>query len=62
LEIAKGMGLRKVSLSVATENRKAIHVYEKCGFRIEALLKEEGFEDGRYYDDYLMSIFLQDVL
>ena len=62
LEIAKGMGLRKVSLSVATENIKALHVYEKCGFRIEACLKEEGFADGRYYDNYVMSIFLQDML
>jgi len=58
LEIAKKMELRKVSLGVATENWKALHIYEKCGFKIEARLKEDGFADGRYYDNYIMSIFL----
>lgn len=58
LEIAKRKGLRKVSLKVATENSGAIHVYEKCGFKIEAKLEKENFVKGKYYDDYIMSIFL----
>lgn len=58
LEIAKIKGIRKVFLRVLTENEKAVHVYEKCGFKIEARLREEHFVDGKYYDDYVMSIFL----
>lgn len=58
LEIAKRKGLRKVSLKVVTENSRAIHVYEKCGFKVEAKLEKENFVNGKYYDDYIMSVFL----
>ena len=58
LEIVKGKGIRKAFLRVLTENEKAVHVYGKCGFKIEARLREEHFVDGKYYDDYVMSIFL----
>jgi len=58
IEIARKKGLRKVYLKVITENTRAIHVYEKCGFKVEARLKKENFVNGKYYDDYAMSIFL----
>ena len=58
LEIAKKRKLRKVSLVVRVDNARAIHVYAKCGFKIEATLKDEHFIDGKYYDDHIMSIFL----
>jgi len=58
LEIAGKKGLQKVSLKVITENDRAIHVYQKCGFKIEAKLEKENFVNGTYYDDYIMSIFL----
>jgi len=58
LEIARKKGLRKVSLKVLTENSRAIHVYGKCGFKIEAKLEKEDFVNGEFYDDYIMSIFL----
>jgi len=58
LEIARRKGLRKVLLKVITENSRAIHVYEKCGFKVEARLEKENLVNGKYYDDYIMSIFL----
>jgi len=58
LDIAKRKGLRKVSLRVIRENKRAIHMYEKCGFKIEAKLEKEYFINGRYLDDYVMSVFL----
>jgi len=58
LEIARKKGLRKVTLKVITENSRAIHVYEKCGFKFDAKLEKENFVNGRYLDDYIMSIFL----
>ena len=58
LNIAKKKKLRKVFLKVTTENERAIHVYEKCGFKIEARLTEENFIDGKYIDDYVMSVFM----
>jgi RimJ/RimL family protein N-acetyltransferase len=58
LQIARNKKLRKVFLKVLTENKRAIYMYQKCGFKIEAKLKKENFVYGRYYDDYIMSIFL----
>lgn len=58
LDIARKKGLRKVFLKVLTENKRAIRMYEKCGFKIEAKLEKENFVNGRYYDDYIMSLLL----
>jgi len=57
LEIAQKRGLKKVTVHVGTENKKAVRMYEKCGFKIEAILEKEHFADGKYYDNYVMSIF-----
>jgi len=58
LSIARAKELRKVTLMVLTGNKRAIRMYEKCGFEIEAKLRKESFIKGRYYDDYVMSVFL----
>jgi len=58
LNIAKKKRLRKVTLKVIAQNKRAIHVYEKCGFKIEARLEKENFVNARYLDDYIMSVFL----
>jgi len=58
LAIARKKKLRKITLNVLTANKRAIRVYEKCGFKVEAKLRKESFIKGRYYDDYVMSIFL----
>lgn len=56
--ISLKMGLKKIYLRVDTENSKAIRVYEKCGFKIEAKLEKEDYVDGKFRDDYRMAIFL----
>lgn len=58
LEIAKEKSLKKISLRVKADNNRAIHVYEKCGFKIEAKLEKERFQEGQFKDEYLMAIFL----
>ena len=58
LEIARKKGLKKIYLRVDTKNFRAIHVYEKCGFKIEAKLEKERFQEGKYIDEYQMSTFL----
>jgi RimJ/RimL family protein N-acetyltransferase len=58
LEIARMKGLKKVFLSVNADNSKAIHVYGKCGFEIEATLRKAYYLNGRFGNDYRMAIFL----
>ena len=58
LDIARKKGLKKVFLLVNTDNARAIHVYERCGFRTEAKLIKEHYRNGQLGDDYRMAIFL----
>ena len=61
LDIARKKGLKKVFLLVNTTNSRAIQVYGKCGFRIEAKLEKEHFREGKLEDDYRMAIFLSET-
>ena len=58
LNIARKKKLRKINLKVLAPNKKAIHVYRKCGFKTEARLREENLINGKYIDDHIMSIYL----
>jgi len=58
LDIARKKGLKKVYLLVNTDNSRAIHTYEKCGFQIEAKLRKEYYRKGQFGDDYRMAIFI----
>jgi len=58
VEIARMKDLKKVSLMVFTNNERAIHVYKKCGFKIEGKLEKEHYKNGEYGADYRMAIFL----
>jgi putative acetyltransferase len=49
------LGLRRVELTVFTDNDSAIRLYEKHGFATEGLFKEFAFRDGRYVDAYSMA-------
>jgi RimJ/RimL family protein N-acetyltransferase len=50
------LNLHRVELSVAAQNERAIHVYEKLGFVVEGRRREVAFVDGCYSDDIVMSI------
>lgn len=50
------LGLERVELDVATENRRAIHCYEKSGFTLEGIKRHAFMLDGEYTDLALMSV------
>ena len=50
------LNLHKVYLVVDKDNAAAVHIYERCGFRIEGLLKEEFFSNGAYRDAYRIAV------
>lgn len=56
------LNLHKLYLIVAKENEKAIHIYKKAGFQVEAELKDEFFIHGSYHDTIVMSIFQHDYI
>jgi len=48
--------LHRIRLHVFTSNDRAIHVYEKVGFRHEGTEREAFFRHGRYLDVHVMGI------
>jgi RimJ/RimL family protein N-acetyltransferase len=52
----------KIILSCFSNNERAIHLYEKIGFK-EVGVREAQFKiEGRYYDELLMELFIDDYL
>jgi len=58
IEIARVKKLSKVWLLVSTDNDRAINVYKKTGFTIEGKLCKESCINGKYRDEYRMTLFL----
>ncbi len=50
------LGLHRVELDVFSFNHRAIHVYEKAGFRREGIRREAVRDGDGYADDILMAI------
>ena len=48
--------LHRIDLGVFDFNKSAIKCYQKCGFEIEGLLKENILIKGKYWSTYNMSI------
>ena len=56
---ARARGARRLTLRVFSPNERARRLYESAGFVVEGVLREEFFLDGRYVDDILMALVLQ---
>ena len=55
LDQARSRHARKLALRVLSTNTRARQLYESCGFRVEGVLREEFFLNGRYIDDIFMA-------
>lgn len=59
LRLARNEGLHRLGLHVVADNRLAVHLYEKLGFRTEGVLRDSYFgEDDRYHDEIAMGLTL----
>ena len=52
----KELKLHRIDLKVLDYNKRGIRCYEKCGFKIDGILRESAFIDGEYHSDVIMSI------
>jgi ribosomal-protein-alanine N-acetyltransferase len=48
--------LHKVAVTVSDFNKRAIRVYEKCGFRKDGILRDNAIIDDEFVDHIVMSI------
>ena len=52
--------ITRIELEVMTHNARAIHVYEKLGFKLEGKRLAALYKDGGYIDIYMMGLLLFD--
>jgi RimJ/RimL family protein N-acetyltransferase len=52
--------LHRIYLRVFENNQAAIHLYEKCGFRREGLLREDHYYAGEYSNTLIMGLLKQE--
>jgi ribosomal protein S18 acetylase RimI-like enzyme len=55
---AKAPGIKRVNLTVVTQQEGAIRLYQSFGFRIYGTEQETFSRDGQFYDEYLMTLEL----
>ena len=57
LALGKEQGYKRIELSTATINTKAIHLYKKLGFQEEGILRQYCYmkSEDRYLDEVMMS-------
>ncbi len=60
LDFGRQKGLKRMELSTATFNEKAINLYKKHGFETEGILRNYTFlkSENRYIDEQMMAILL----
>ncbi len=56
------LNIHKLYLHVDKDNRRAVAIYESCGFTTEGVLRDEFFVNGRYRDAVRMCLFQPDYL
>jgi len=60
IEIARNEGLRRIGLYVVADNKRAIRLYQKFGFKIEGVMRDAYFgDDGKYHDMLVMGLLLE---
>lgn len=59
IELAKKKGMHRLGLHVIADNKIAVHLYEKLGFKVEGVMKESYLgADGKYHDEMVMGKIL----
>lgn len=54
------LNLNRIALTVYEFNPRGMRAYEKAGFRREAVLRQEVYSQGRFWDVYMMGILRAD--
>lgn len=56
----QNLNLQRIELSVVEDNKRAQHLYEKCGFVKEGVKRKAKYKNGRFVNIYFYSILKSD--
>ncbi|HNR63289.1 MAG TPA: GNAT family protein [Thermotogota bacterium] len=54
------LNMNKLKLFVFSFNKRAMRSYEKNGFKVEGVLRQEIFRDGQYHDEIVMGLLVSE--
>lgn len=57
-EWARNQDLHRLELTVMTHNEKAVNLYQKAGFHIEGIKKDNLLVQNKWVDEYIMALLL----
>lgn len=57
-EWAVQQGMHRLELTVMTHNQRGIALYQRMGFQVEGVKRDDLFVDGGYIDQYMMAKLL----
>jgi RimJ/RimL family protein N-acetyltransferase len=60
--VFNGLGLHKVLSHVFVFNGRSRRYGEKCGYKVEGVLKEQHYHNGEFHDELVMAVFRKDWL
>lgn len=58
LDWANKNEVKRLELTVIAENKRAINLYKKFGFKVEGIREKATLKDGEYYDELYMAKIL----
>lgn len=56
------LNLQRIQLFVYGTNLRAQRVYEKCGFQVEVVQRQNNYVDGEYVDNLLMGLLVEEFM
>lgn len=56
------MNLQRVELGVLEDNARAIHLYEKCGFKCEGRKRKAKYKNGKFVDLLIYAILKEEFI
>lgn len=54
------LNLNRIWLGVTEENKRALRAYEKAGYKVEGVLRQDIYRNSRYYNSVRMSILREE--
>jgi L-phenylalanine/L-methionine N-acetyltransferase len=61
IDLSKQTGIKRIELSAGVQNKNAIALYKKCGFKEEGILRKYTYfkSEDRYIDEVMMSYIIE---
>lgn len=55
------LNLHRIELTVLEDNVRAIHLYEKCGFKYEGRKRKAKYKNGKFVDMKMYAILREEI-